>query len=249
MWCVPQVTLHRRSLLGTVALSVAGTGCLTRDEQGESPNADDSPTATESVDDATASDEPHHVTAGPGGDIAFEPARLEVDRGATVVWTWDSDNHTVTPTSVPEGAEWDGHPEIAEAGTTYEHTFDVEGFYEYQCDPHAAVDVVGEIVVGDPDEIRRFDGTIVAGPDRERAFDPARVEVEPGTTVRWEWDSDHHNVSPTSIPEDAEWKGHPEVADRGTEYEHTFEVPGTYEYECEPHAVAGMTGTIVVREE
>ncbi len=29
-------------------------------------------------------------------------------------------------------------------------------------------------------------------------------------------------------------------------YTHTFDVPGTYKYFCQPHEAAGMAGTIVV---
>ncbi|RQG96657.1 cupredoxin domain-containing protein [Natrarchaeobius chitinivorans] len=31
-------------------------------------------------------------------------------------------------------------------------------------------------------------------------------------------------------------------------YEHTFEVPGRYDYICEPHVKGGMVGTVIVTE-
>jgi plastocyanin len=87
------------------------------------------------------------VLVGPGGDLVFEPAELEVAPGETVQWVWRSDTHNVQPTDQPAGADWDGAPDIANDGTTYEHTFDVEGEYAYVCEPHAAVGMEGEIVV------------------------------------------------------------------------------------------------------
>lgn len=259
--------LPRRDVLGAVALSVAGTGCLAADEQDGPNRSDDEPatpnqtseddltdaTETEqsgddqqSPDDSTESDERRQVTVGPGDSFTFEPERLLVEQGATVSWTWDSDGHNVEPVSIPDDADWDGHPEIESAGTEYEHAFAVPGRYEYQCAPHAEAGMTGEIAVAGPDGEVPFGGTIDVGPGGDLAFDPERVEIDPGTTVRWEWNSDGHNVAPVSVPDDADWNGHPEIGDRGNEYEYTFEVPGTYEYECEPHSTAG---TIVVGEE
>ncbi|HMB49927.1 MAG TPA: plastocyanin/azurin family copper-binding protein [Natronoarchaeum rubrum] len=87
------------------------------------------------------------VIAGPGGDLVFEPAELSIDAGTTVRWVWDSDNHNVVPTSQPQGANWEGYPEIANAGTEYEHTFETTGTYEYVCEPHEAAGMVGSITV------------------------------------------------------------------------------------------------------
>jgi len=88
--------------------------------------------------------------------------------------------------------------------------------------------------------------TIIVGPDGDMSFDPEELTVSAGTTVTFEWDSNTHNVVPTSQPSDATWSGETDVKNEGHAYEYTFEVPGTYEYVCEPHEAAGMTGKIVV---
>jgi len=93
---------------------------------------------------------------------------------------------------------------------------------------------------------------VTVGPGGSLAFEPAELQVTPGTTVAWTWDSDNHNVVPDSIPDDAEWGGEGEEGttfDSGHEYEHTFETLGTYEYVCTPHASAGMAGSVEVVEE
>lgn len=87
------------------------------------------------------------VTVGPGGEPAFEPESITVAVGETVAWVWDSQAHNVRPTSVPEDAEWEGHPDIVDDPNTYEHAFDAPGTYEYQCDTHFADGMVGEVVV------------------------------------------------------------------------------------------------------
>jgi plastocyanin len=78
-------------------------------------------------------------------------------------------------------------------------------------------------------------------------FRPASILIEQGTTVRWVWLSDNHNVSVSEQPEDASWDGHIPIEDTGFEYEHEFTIPGTYRYYCEPHVRDGMTGDVTVR--
>ncbi|GAA0680596.1 plastocyanin/azurin family copper-binding protein [Natronoarchaeum mannanilyticum] len=87
---------------------------------------------------------------------------------------------------------------------------------------------------------------VIAGPEGEFVFEPAELSIDPGTRVLWIWESDLHNVVPTSQPQGANWEGHETIEDAGFEYEHTFETTGTYEYVCEPHQAQGMTGTITV---
>jgi len=87
---------------------------------------------------------------------------------------------------------------------------------------------------------------VLVGPDGEFVFEPAQLSIDAGTTVLWIWESDLHNVVPTSQPQGANWEGYGTIEDAGFEYEHTFETTGTYEYVCEPHEAQGMTGTITV---
>jgi len=96
------------------------------------------------------------------------------------------------------------------------------------------------------------------------AYDPARVTVDAGTTVRWVNDDDvGHSVTAYEdrIPADAAYFasggfGSERAArddvrggllDAGDAYEHTFDAAGTYDYFCVPHEGSGMTGRVVVR--
>lgn len=90
---------------------------------------------------------------------------------------------------------------------------------------------------------------VEVGPDEEYAFRPGTDEplrIDPGTTVRFDWRSDTHNVAVESVPDGADWTGHESVEDAGFTYSHSFDVPGRYEYVCTPHEALGMTGTILV---
>ncbi|WP_435153490.1 plastocyanin/azurin family copper-binding protein [Haladaptatus sp. DFWS20] len=91
------------------------------------------------------------VKVGPGGELVFEPADLQISPGTTVKWVWESNTHNVVPESQPDGAGWEGSgsdSETFDSGHTYEHTFDTEGSYEYFCAPHKSAGMTGAITVG-----------------------------------------------------------------------------------------------------
>jgi plastocyanin len=91
------------------------------------------------------------VIVGPGGSLVFEPAELTIAPGTTVNFVWESDNHNVVPESQPEGADWQGTEgapeETYDTGYEYSHTFEMEGEYEYFCQPHKTAGMVGTITV------------------------------------------------------------------------------------------------------
>jgi plastocyanin len=91
---------------------------------------------------------------------------------------------------------------------------------------------------------------VTVGPGGSLEFDPSELTITPGTTVHWTWDSDNHNVVPSSKPEESGFQGteggDDQTYNAGHEYSHTFEVEGDYEYYCTPHRQAGMTGAISV---
>lgn len=85
-------------------------------------------------------------------DFAFEPGTdspLEIPPGTTVQFVWETDTHNIVVDSQPEESEWEGHEPIEDTGFEHEHTFEVEGEYEFYCDPHIAVGMIGEIVVAE----------------------------------------------------------------------------------------------------
>jgi len=117
----------------------------------------------------------------------------------------------------------------------------------------AAAALAGCLGGGDGGEVEALDapeGTEVVevGPDGNYVFDPDELTISTGTTVRFVWLSAAHNVAVSSQPADADWSGHDTIEDRGFSFEHTFDVPGRYEYVCTPHQTQGMAGAIVVEE-
>jgi halocyanin-like protein len=77
------------------------------------------------------------------------------------------------------------------------------------------------------------------------SFWPAAAQVDPGTTVTWQWTGrgGGHNV----VAESGEFETDIYMED-GATFEHTFEESGTYLYYCAPHRPIGMKGAIVVDE-
>jgi plastocyanin len=93
------------------------------------------------------------VVVGPGGSLQYDPEDLTITPGTTVHWTWDSDNHNVVASEKPEDSGFEGteggDDQTHNAGHEYEHTFEVEGDYEYYCTPHRQAGMVGSITVSE----------------------------------------------------------------------------------------------------
>lgn len=98
--------------------------------------------------------------------LVYDPDSVTVAPGTTVVWqNVGAVGHSVTAyeDEIPGEAEYfasgdfdseqaarDAYPEgEIGGGEQYEHTFDVEGAYEYFCIPHESAGMVGTIEVGE----------------------------------------------------------------------------------------------------
>lgn len=117
------------------------------DENGENGNGEDE----NGENGEAAGGGTETVIVGPGGDNVYEPETLQIDPGTTVEFIWESDNHNVNPTEQPDDADWAGHEPLEDDGFEFSSTFEVEGEYEYVCDPHIGVGMIGEIIVGGDD--------------------------------------------------------------------------------------------------
>jgi len=91
------------------------------------------------------------VVVGPGGELVFEPADLEIAVGTTVNFVWESDNHNVVVDGQPEDATWEGTEGDAsvtyDTGHEYSHTFETTGEYDYFCQPHVGAGMEASISV------------------------------------------------------------------------------------------------------
>lgn len=98
-----------------------------------------------------------------GSQVYFDPVGLHIEPGDTVRWVQVNGYHSVAAYApangnhelrIPSGAPpWDSGILLGEfpaRGSTFEHTFTVQGVYDYFCQPHEAAGMVGRIVVGEP---------------------------------------------------------------------------------------------------
>lgn len=125
-------------------------GASIRSDLGSHSHGGDVPESpSENADVAMVSDDGHH----------FDPHLVWIEPGGTVTWTLESGSHTTTaysadaekPQRIPDDADgWDSGI-LQEEGDTFEHTFDVEGVYDYFCQPHEGMGMVGSVIVGEPD--------------------------------------------------------------------------------------------------
>jgi halocyanin-like protein len=96
-----------------------------------------------SVTDATGQGEVT-VDVGAGDGLAFGPAAVHVDNGATVVWEWTGEGGAHNVVSEDDVFN-SGSPTTS---GTFEYTFEEDGIYPYFCAPHKASGMLGAIVVG-----------------------------------------------------------------------------------------------------
>jgi plastocyanin len=88
------------------------------------------------------------------------------------------------------------------------------------------------------------------------AFSPQRVTIKAGETIEWKNTSSMtHTVTDdpsrarramdAQRPQGVQPFDSGRLAPGGT-YTYTFKVPGIYRYFCEPHAIDGMVGQVIV---
>ncbi|SFR88418.1 Plastocyanin [Halomicrobium zhouii] len=152
--------MRRRTLLGTIAgSSLAGlAGCSSDGDDGSGGDGGDG----SGDDSGDGGAEGNEVAVAPGGSLTFSPETISVSTGTTVTWTFESPTHNVScnpdhdsagAVSLPEDAEpfasYEGDDRFAtnEEGETFEHTFEVEGTYDYVCVPHVTSGMVGTVEV------------------------------------------------------------------------------------------------------
>ena len=155
--------LSRRAVVlavgGGVVFGGVGVGVAQEDDEDagvDDENGEDE-TGEGEDEETTDEDEDEDTPAANGGtetilvdDNFFEPDQLTIQPGTTVRWEWVGEvDHNINPQEQPDGADWEGHPELQTTGE-YEFTFELEGDYFYICDPHVGVGMVGDIIV-DPD--------------------------------------------------------------------------------------------------
>ncbi len=79
-------------------------------------------------------------------------------------------------------------------------------------------------------------------------YTPAVITISPGDEVTWTNSEGFHNVNGTTgtYPDNPESFGN--NTGTGWTFSHTFNTPGVYDYQCDPHVGVGMVGQVIVEE-
>ncbi len=143
-----------------------------------------------------------------GGNFRFDPDGLVIAPGEKVIWLNMGDFHSATafhpdngklvggklPLRIPHGAEpWHSGMLGLTDGTQFEHTFTLEGVYDYFCQPHYLFGMVARIVVGAPHDgpgTKPLEGV----PDRVKARMPPLATVVGAARRANEWASRFNGV-------------------------------------------------------
>ncbi|WP_368280055.1 halocyanin domain-containing protein [Halomarina oriensis] len=96
---------------------------------------------------------------------------------------------------------------------------------------------------GAVDRTGQSETSVAVGAEDGLAFAPAAIEVDPGTTVVWEWTGrgGGHNV----VERDDAFSS-PLLQAEGETWSYTFEEVGVFPYFCDPHRTLGMKGGVDV---
>jgi plastocyanin len=86
----------------------------------------------------------HLVTVS---NFQFDPKQLSISAGDTIIWKNSGGSHNVDGNQSVFTSNPESFGNSVGAGWTYTFVFKTEGTYNYQCDPHAAMGMVGKIIV------------------------------------------------------------------------------------------------------
>jgi plastocyanin/DNA/RNA endonuclease YhcR with UshA esterase domain len=81
------------------------------------------------------------------GNSAFTPTDLTITVGQTVEWQNTGGNHNVNGTTATYPNNPESFGNSVSSGWTFQHTFMTTGTYDYQCDPHVGLGMVGTVTV------------------------------------------------------------------------------------------------------
>ena len=201
----------------------------------------------------------------------FNPSSLEIKAGDTVIWSNDdSAAHTVTSGNISDGTDGVFDSSLFMAGTTFEHTFDDAGTFDYFCMVHPWMtgkiivnevkDMMEEPMVEEPmveeplSELEMMTEVVVSiSPgasvpgceDTDSCFSPYEVTISTGESVTWSNDdSAAHTVTSGSPSAGVTGVFDSGLFMAGATFEHTFDEAGTFDYFCMVHP--WMSGKVIV---
>ncbi len=175
-------------------------------------------------------------------DYKFTPNELTISIGDTVEWKNTDGYHNVNGTQITYSTNPGSFGNNPGSNWTYSYVFTSSGKYNYQCDPHVGLGMVGMILVSGTTAMKHIVNV------SNYKFTPNELQIEIGDTIEWQNTQGNHNVNgnKTTFPSNPESFGN--SVGSGWTFHHVFNTAGKYDYQCDPHVAGGMIGKIEVKD-
>lgn len=80
-------------------------------------------------------------------NFKFEPKEITITQGDTVIWTNTNGNHNVNGQKSVYPSNPESFGNSLGSNWSYQYIFNTAGTYDYQCDPHVGMGMVGKVTV------------------------------------------------------------------------------------------------------
>lgn len=184
------------------------------------------------------------IGSPPTANISINSTMLEVGDRFEV----SAENSTAEDSEIVS-YDWDFGDNTSNEGEQVSHEYSEEGEYtiELTVENENGLQDTDSVTV-EAEQIEDQESqthTVAVAPNGNLEFSPANLTIQAGDTVRFEWESNNHNINVTNQPENANWTGVEDTKETDYIYENTFQVEGEYDYVSDPFR-NNMEGTIIV---
>jgi plastocyanin len=121
----------------------------------------------------------HIIQFGGAFGFAYSPSSLTVSVGDTIVWNGDFSVHPLSSTRVPPGAASFQNS----SGSTFTYHVTIAGTYDYQCDLHFGIGMVGSFTALITTNVEKTQTSLQ--PDALRLEQNYPNPFNPSTTIRY----------------------------------------------------------------
>jgi plastocyanin len=172
-------------------------------------------------------------------NTTFTPADITISVGDTIEWQNTEGFHNVNGNQTAYTANPESFGNSTGNGWTYQHVFTIAGTYDYHCDPHVNLGMIGKVHV--TSSYKKYIVEVT-----KNVFTPNELKINPGDTVEWRNIDGFHNVNGTQATYAMNPESFGNTTGVGWTFSHVFNAEGKYDYQCDPHVGLGMIGKIEV---
>ena len=190
------------------------------------------------------------------GVTAIEIADIALSNGGELITLEDNNGNVIDEVGYDDNEPWPTFEDGTDGGGATIELCEVDSDNNDASNWNVATNDLGVMVGGTP-----FLGTPAAAntascefvPDHivevsSNVFTPADITIQVGESVRWVNMGGFHNVNGSldAYPSNPEGFANGAASGANWTFDHTFTIPGLYDYHCDPHVGFNMVGTVTV---